>query len=122
MKFSDAINRLADHQDLTAEEATGIMDLIMNGRASQAQIGAFLIALRMKGETPYEIAAFAGVMRRHAVPVRPSVEGMLVDTCGTGGTAPDIQHQYRFGNRGSGRWSADRQAREPEREQHVRIR
>ena len=58
MKFSDAINRLADHQDLTAEEATGIMDLIMNGRASQAQIGAFLIALRMKGETPYEIAAF----------------------------------------------------------------
>jgi anthranilate phosphoribosyltransferase len=85
MMFSEAINRLADHQDLTAEEATGIMDVIMDGRASQAQIGAFLLALRMKGETPREIAAFAGVMRRHAIPVRPSVEGMLVDTCGTGG-------------------------------------
>ncbi len=85
MKFSDAINRLADRRDLTAEEATGVMDIIMDGRASQAQIGAFLLALRMKGETPPEIAAFAGVMRRHAVPVRPSVEGTLVDTCGTGG-------------------------------------
>ncbi len=87
MIFSDAINRLADHQDLTTEEASGVMDVIMDGRASQAQIGAFLLALRMKGETPREIAAFAVVMRRHAVPVRPSVEGMLVDTCGTGGTA-----------------------------------
>ncbi len=88
MKFSDTINRLADHQDLTTEEASGVMDIIMDGRASQAQIGAFLLALRMKGETPLEIAAFAGVMRRHAIQVRPSVKGMLVDTCGTGGMAP----------------------------------
>jgi anthranilate phosphoribosyltransferase len=61
------------------------MDSIMNGMATQAQIGAFLAALRMKGETPEEIAAFARVMREHAVSVRPVTKGMLVDTCGTGG-------------------------------------
>jgi len=57
----------------------------MTGQATQAQIGAILTALRMKGETPEEIAAFARVMRAHAVRVNPRVTGTLVDTCGTGG-------------------------------------
>ena len=57
----------------------------MDGQATQAQIGGFLAGLRMKGETPEEIAAFARVMRAHAVSVSPEVSGTLVDTCGTGG-------------------------------------
>jgi anthranilate phosphoribosyltransferase len=57
----------------------------MEGRATPSQIGAFLTALRMKGETPEEIAAFARVMHRHAVTVTPVTQKTLVDTCGTGG-------------------------------------
>jgi anthranilate phosphoribosyltransferase len=85
MIFKEAIMRLMDLQDLGEAEAAGIMDTIMEGKATQAQIGAFLAALHMKGERPEEIAAFARVMRRHAVAVRPVTKGMLVDTCGTGG-------------------------------------
>src|SRR5271157_4299196 len=85
MIFKDAIVRLIGQQDLSEAEAAGIMDMIMEGQATQAQIGAFLTALHMKGESPEEIAAFARVMRRHAVAVRPVTKGILVDTCGTGG-------------------------------------
>ena len=85
MMFKKAIMQLADRRDLAEAEAVGIMDTIMEGQATQAQIGAFLTALHMKGESPAEIAAFAKVMRRHAVAVRPATKGMLVDTCGTGG-------------------------------------
>jgi len=83
--FKEAIMQLTDRRDLAEAEAVGIMDTIMEGQATQAQIGAFLTALHMKGESPAEIAAFAKVMRRHAVAVRPATKGMLVDTCGTGG-------------------------------------
>ncbi len=85
MKISDTLARIIDHQDLSPAEATGIMDAIMAGSATQAQIGSLLTGLRMKGETPDEIAAFASVLRDHAITVRPNVSGMLVDTCGTGG-------------------------------------
>jgi anthranilate phosphoribosyltransferase len=85
MMFKEIILRLTDRKDLAESEAAGIMDTIMEGQATQAQIGAFLTALHMKGESPAEIAAFAKVMRRHAVAVRPATKGMLVDTCGTGG-------------------------------------
>jgi anthranilate phosphoribosyltransferase len=85
MIFKEVIMRLMDLQDLDEAEAAGVMDTIMEGKATQAQIGAFLIALHMKGESPEEIAAFARVMRRHAVAVRPVTKGTLVDTCGTGG-------------------------------------
>ena len=80
-----AIARLVEGRDLSREEAAGVMHAIMRGEATQAQIGSFLTGLRMKGETPGEIAAFAGVLREHAITVRPDVPGMLVDTCGTGG-------------------------------------
>ena len=80
-----AIARLVEGRNLSREEAAGVMHAIMKGEATQAQIGSFLTGLRMKGETPGEIAAFAGVLREHAVTVRPNVPGMLVDTCGTGG-------------------------------------
>ncbi len=80
-----AIARLVDRRDLTRDEAAGIMNEIMEGVLSPAQIAGFLIAMRMKGETPEELAAFARVMRERAIPVKPVMKNMLVDTCGTGG-------------------------------------
>ena len=91
--FKETIQHLMDHQDLSEAEAATVMDTIMEGKATQAQIGAFLTALRMKGERPEEIAAFARVMRQHAVAVRPVTRGMLVDTCGTGG---DGMHTFNI--------------------------
>ncbi|MFA4877350.1 MAG: anthranilate phosphoribosyltransferase [Methanoregula sp.] len=83
--LKSAIGKLMDRQDLSTTEAAEIMVTIMEGNASQAQIGAFLAALRLKGETPEEIAAFAEVMRKYAVTVKPITQKILVDTCGTGG-------------------------------------
>jgi anthranilate phosphoribosyltransferase len=85
MIFKEGLQRVIGRQNLSQDEAGEIMDTIMEGKASQAQIGAFLTALYMKGETPEEIAAFATVMRKHAVTVSPTIQKTLVDTCGTGG-------------------------------------
>lgn len=85
MTFREGLHHIIGKKDLSSEEAGRIMNIIMEGNASQAQIGAFLAALHMKGETPEEIAAFAKVMRDHAVIVRPAGRKPLVDTCGTGG-------------------------------------
>ena len=82
--IADAIRTLVERKDLTAEEAHAAMTEIMEGAASPAQIAAFLVALRMKGETITEVTEFARVMREHVVPVRPT-RRPLVDTCGTGG-------------------------------------
>lgn len=84
MEIQSAIRAVAEHQDLAPEEMTEVMQAIMGGRATPAQIGGFLVALRMKGETVDEITAAARVMRKLATPVH--VSGLqLVDTCGTGG-------------------------------------
>ncbi len=72
--------------DLSADEAEALLGEIFNG-ATDAQIGALLIAMRMKGETVSEIAGLARKMRSSAIRIRPNVEGPLVDTCGTGGDA-----------------------------------
>lgn len=80
-----AIQRVIAHQNLMPDEATAVMDQIAVGDATSAQIGCFLTALRMKGETASEIASFARVMQACAIPVNPRVSGMMVDTCGTGG-------------------------------------
>ncbi len=79
------IEKLLDRVDLSQAEAEAAMDTIMSGQATPAQIGAFLIALRMKGETVDEIAGFARSMRRNARRVPLSSNGAIVDTCGTGG-------------------------------------
>src|SRR5205814_5891916 len=79
-----ALQRLLDGHNLTREEAREVMSGIMRGEATQAQIGGFLIALRVKGETADEIAGCAEAMREHVLPVRPKRED-LVDTAGTGG-------------------------------------
>ncbi len=76
--------RLLDGRDLTRAEARSVMNEIMAGEATPAQIGGFLVALRLKGETADEIAGCAEGMRDHVVPVQPHSED-LVDTAGTGG-------------------------------------
>ncbi len=80
-----AIRKLIEMRDLTEGEAEAAMKCLMSGEATQAQIGSFLTALRMKGETIEEITAFARVMREFAARITPKVDDILVDTCGTGG-------------------------------------
>lgn len=86
MDLQQAIQKVIQHQDLDADEMIDVMRLIMTGKATAAQIGGFLVALRMKGESVDEIAAAAGVMRGLAEHVDVEVEcEHLLDTCGTGG-------------------------------------
>jgi anthranilate phosphoribosyltransferase len=97
MEIVEAIRRVVDGQHLDRNEAESVMDGIMSGKASDAQIASFLTGMRMKCETKEELVGFARVMRAKASAVRPkcSVETafsgtereMLVDTCGTGGDA-----------------------------------
>ena len=82
--IQEALARLLDARSLDRAQARAVMDEIMSGEATPAQIGAFLVALRIKGETPDEIAGCAEAMREHVLPVRPE-RGDLVDTAGTGG-------------------------------------
>ncbi len=80
-----AIRKVIDlGEDLTIAEMRDSMTAIMEGRATDAQIGAFLIGLRLKGETVDEIVAAASVMREKAKRIRPD-QKLLLDTCGTGG-------------------------------------
>jgi anthranilate phosphoribosyltransferase len=82
--IQQAIEMLLDGHDLGRAGAREVMGEIMRGEATPAQIGAFLVAFRAKGETAEEIAGCAEAMREHVVPVRPSRDD-LVDTAGTGG-------------------------------------
>jgi anthranilate phosphoribosyltransferase len=81
--IKEAINMLVQGINLSEEEMTECMNEIMEGRATDAQIGAFLTALRIKGETIDEITGAARVMREKAARIN-APEG-VVDTCGTGG-------------------------------------
>lgn len=81
--IKEAIEALVNGRSLTFEEASRVMEEIMNGEATPAQIAAFVTALRIKGETVDEIAGLASVMRAKSVPVK--VDFPVVDTCGTGG-------------------------------------
>ncbi|RJQ52460.1 MAG: anthranilate phosphoribosyltransferase [Actinobacteria bacterium] len=80
----EAIGKVTRHSSLSLSEATGVMEEIMGGEATDAQIASFITGLRMKGETVEEISGFASVMRAKAARVRPKVPE-VVDTCGTGG-------------------------------------
>ncbi len=86
MDMQTAIRTVIEGRDLSAEAMTSVMRTIMSGQATPAQIGGFLVGLRMKGETVEEIAAAAAVMRELAIPVHVH-SPHLVDTCGTGGDA-----------------------------------
>ena len=95
--ITEALRALVDRRDLTRIEAAAAMEAVMSGAATNAQIAAFLTALRMKGETVEELIGFAQVMRQKAVKVRARASDvvaqtgtdreMLIDTCGTGGDA-----------------------------------
>lgn len=81
----DGIAKVAGFADLSPLEAAGIMAEIISGRATDSQIGSFITAMSMKTESVEEIASFARVIRASAKTINPKVQGMLVDTCGTGG-------------------------------------
>ena len=84
MNIQEALARLLDGHDLSREQARSVMNEVMGGEATPAQIGGLLVALRLKGETVDEIAGCAEAMRAHVLAVRPARDD-LVDTAGTGG-------------------------------------
>ncbi|HLD65339.1 MAG TPA: anthranilate phosphoribosyltransferase [Pseudomonas sp.] len=89
MDIKGALNRVVGQLDLSTEEMQDVMRQIMTGQCSDAQIGAFLVGMRMKSETIDEIVGAAQVMRELAAPVTIQAE-CLVDTCGTGGDGMNI--------------------------------
>lgn len=84
MTIQEAIAKVIEGEDLHRDEMMAAMNQIMSGEATDAQIGAFLIALRVKGESVDEIAGAASVMREKATPIATK-HNVIVDTCGTGG-------------------------------------
>lgn len=89
MDIKEALNRVVNNLDLSTAEMQDVMRLIMTGQCTDAQIGAFLMGMRMKSETIDEIVGAATVMRELASPVSIDAE-RLVDTCGTGGDGMNV--------------------------------
>jgi anthranilate phosphoribosyltransferase len=87
--IQDAIAAATALREVPSEVMEGAMETVFRGEATAAQIGAFLVALRMKGETASELAAGARVMRRHCVAVPLAGKSVVLDTCGTGGDGSD---------------------------------
>src|SRR6202167_3030244 len=83
MSLLPFLHRVSNRENLTAPDAYQAMSVILEGAASEALLSAFLIALRMKGETAAELAGFARAMRERAVFVDAGSD--VIDTCGTGG-------------------------------------
>ena len=94
MDIRTALTRITDGEDLDLDEMQAVMGQIMTGEASQAQIGGFLIGLRMKGETVDEITGCANAMKRSAVQVEVDTSTVpLIDVVGTGG---DGTHKFNI--------------------------
>lgn len=85
MELKNIVSKLVNKQDLTKEECINAMQKIMSGESDPTLTSAFLVSLRMKGEKPSEIASLALTMHEFAEKINPNVDGILVDTCGTGG-------------------------------------
>lgn len=85
MNFPQTLNQIIEGHDLNFETAQSLMNLMMTGQLSDIEISAVLTALRQKGETITEIAAFASVMRQHATSIQLTNPEKAIDTCGTGG-------------------------------------
>ena len=90
MNIQEAIKKIISREDLAEDEMHSVMNDIMTGNATDAQIGGFLVGLSMKGETIDEIVAAAKVMRSLATGVKISKPKHLVDTCGTGGDSSGL--------------------------------
>jgi anthranilate phosphoribosyltransferase len=93
MTILEALKQVTSGKSLSITEASDAFNDIMSGNATDAQIAAFIVALRMKGETPDEITGAATVMREKATHVVPSNPLHLIDTCGTGG---DCAHTFNI--------------------------
>jgi len=85
MDINEIITKLKNKQNLSKEECQFAMQNIMSGKLEDKIIADFLLFLKEKGETPLEIASLALTMREFAEKINPKVDGLLVDTCGTGG-------------------------------------
>jgi anthranilate phosphoribosyltransferase len=85
MDIKAALNKIASRQDLTGEEMRAVMTTIMEGNATPSQIGAFLMGMRVKGETVGEIAAAVSILREKMVPVQVAEPENTIDIVGTGG-------------------------------------
>ena len=83
--IQEAISKLVEGHDISELEAGKVMEEIMTGESLPSQFGAFVTALRIKGETPEEIAGMARVMQSKALQVKLNQDLKVVDTCGTGG-------------------------------------
>ena len=86
------LSKLAARQDLSRAEAAAAVREVLGGEATPSQMAAFIFGLRIKGETPEELVGMLGAMLDVAelVPVPQALSGRLVDTCGTGATAPAL--------------------------------
>ncbi|MBH52549.1 MAG: anthranilate phosphoribosyltransferase [Chloroflexi bacterium] len=81
--IQESITKIIEGNSLSTEEASNVMNEIMNGDTTPAQIASFITALRMKGESVEEVVGMATAMRQHSIKI--NISGTLVDTCGTGG-------------------------------------
>jgi hypothetical protein len=112
--IATALRRLAHGEALSAVEARAAFDVVMRGEASVAQTAGLLLGLRVKGETPDEVAGAAGALRAAMVLVRADRPDELVDTCGTGGGAvPTFNISTASALLAAGAGRAGRQARQP---------
>ena len=93
MTVQEAIRKVSSGKDLSIAESSDAFNEIMSGSATDAQIAAFIVALRMKGETSDEITGAATVMREKATRVMPADSSHVIDTCGTGG---DSAHTFNI--------------------------
>ncbi|MFA5927706.1 MAG: anthranilate phosphoribosyltransferase [Candidatus Margulisiibacteriota bacterium] len=84
MQYKHALERIMQKRDLSTSEATNVMDQIMDGKLTPAQIGGLLVAFNMKGEAINEITGMAKSMMAHAAHIKPKARN-IIDTCGTGG-------------------------------------
>jgi len=89
MTYAELVRPLVERRDLDPERAGALMRFLLGGEATDAQIGGVLLALRVKGCTTRELAAFAAELRAHAALLPTDPDG-LVDTCGTGGGVPSF--------------------------------
>lgn len=89
MEWRELLERLVTGHDLTPDDAETAMAALMQGAASEAEIAGFLTAMRAKGATGSELAAFARIMQEHAIGIEHALPNVL-DTCGTGGGSPSF--------------------------------
>src|SRR5258706_5013479 len=88
----DILLKLCRREDLTRDEARSAFVHILSGQATEAQIGGLLVGLAAKGTTVEELVGAATVMREKSIPVGCDGNGVIIDTCGTGGDVPGTFH------------------------------